>query len=236
MPGALRSPVPVASDNVHPILRPVPKHAQQIIESFRTTHISTNAAAHASATMPDFSGLAPRGAELKTEFDAYLQNEVFDESHPYADTLLMLDKKGMHEFVRSFTPKPVFVDHKVHEPSIGTLTRVWVENRPDDTYLRGRIKFDVSTERGRRVVETIHAIGGTDLSLGGIHEFRNGRRVNTHIHEISVVGTGKYLGSFLRTAASAGGGGTPASGILVQLCSIDIPAPGLHKRARINRL
>lgn len=234
MPGAPRCPEPVATDNVHPILRPIPKHALRIIESFRTTHLSTNATAGISATMPDFSGLVPKDTRLKTAFDAYLQNKVFDKSHRYADTLPMFDEDGMHEFVRTFTPKPVFVDHKVHEPPIGTLTRAWVEKRPKDTYLRGHIKFDVSTERGRRVVETIHAIGGTDLSLGAVHEFRNGRRVNTHIHEISVVGTGKYGGSFLQTAASAGGGGTPASGILVQLCSIDIPATNPAKRARIN--
>ena len=211
---------------VHPILRKPSPQTQKIIEQFRSV-IHTNAAASSNSRMPDFSSVFDDGKPLQTEFDAYIQNRVFDPSHPYADTQMMLDERGMRDFVRNFTRKPIFVDHKMHERPIGELTRAWIETKPDDTILRGHIQFDTSTKRGLEVVKTINAIGGTDLSLGATHEVdRFGRRVRTNIHEISVVGTGKYGGSYLRTQASASPSETPHEGTLVQLCYIEIPGTG----------
>jgi hypothetical protein len=180
--------------------------AQQFLSRMGNTVQKTKASAGGASfrqTMGAWDEEAP--GRMKQRFKAYIQPTIVRDDHPHAPFTLTFTPSQMREYVKTFRPVPLLIEHEIERPSIGTLERVWLEGPHDAPRLCGEIYFHMRNEDSRAALRTVHRLGGSDLSLFCSHEIDpSGRKVRTHIHEISVVARGKVEdGCFFYTSASA---------------------------------
>lgn len=141
---------------------------------------------------------------VKQRYKAFIQTTVYKDNEPRAAITPLFTPAQMKQEVANFRPVPILIDHEKHQPSIGTLEKIWIEPFDGNPSLCGQLYFHMQNEDSRRVVDWLQTKGGADLSLGCDHGYdRSHTKRGTLIHEISVVAMGNYDGAFVRTNASA---------------------------------
>lgn len=147
---------------------------------------------------------ARAGGPVRQRYKAFLQTTVYKDHEPRAKFTPLFTPAQMQQEVRNFRPVPILIDHETHQPSIGTMEKIWIEPFDGQPSLCGQLYFHMQNDDSRRVVEWLQSKGGADLSLGCDHGYDpTGTKMRTLIREISVVAVGNYDGCFVRTNASA---------------------------------
>ena len=147
---------------------------------------------------------ARAGGPVRQRYKAFLQTTVYKDHEPRAKFTPLFTPAQMQQEVRNFRPVPILIDHETHQPSIGTMEKIWIEPFDGHPSLCGQLYFHMQNDDSRRVVEWLQSKGGADLSLGCDHGYDpTGTKMRTLIREISVVAVGNYDGCFVRTNASA---------------------------------
>lgn len=202
-----RAPSPEArvSPPKRPRLLETPPIAQQFLQGIKPRVENTNASVGGTSfrRMLDVAETAP--GKLKQRFKAVIQPTIIRDDHPHAPFTPTFTPSQMREYVRTFQPVPLLIEHEKWNPSIGTLERVWLEGPESEPRLCGQIYFHMENEDSRAALRTVHRLGGTSLSLGCSHEYDSSwRKLRTRVHEISVVTTGMLEDAcFMHTNASA---------------------------------